>query len=491
LPGALLQNGFGQGDGPAQKQDFDVVTPQEIWNAAYHQLELQLDRASFETWVRGATVLEARDEADGLVLVLGVRSAFAVEQLRTRLLRSISRIVRDAAGRPVELQFQVVRPATDSVPNASDEMPLFRLLAQQPPERAAAPALHTQIARAQRPDLPESELNPRFTFDRFVAGNENQMIIAAARAVADQPAAAYNPLFLWGGVGLGKTHLLHAIAHGCRERNLRVVYVPSEAFTNDLVDAIRQRTTAMFRERYRSADVLLVDDIQFIAGKESTQEEFFHTFNALATFNKQIVLASDRPPREMKTLEERLRSRFEGGLVMDIQPPGLETRIAILANWVDERGMNVPPSVLRHIAERVTSNVREMEGVFNHMVAALRFSSTAATPDLADSLIDGYRRPRRQITLQQVVEVVARHHGMDTAELIGPRRHGPVNQARQIAIYLARELTGASLPQIGDAFGGRTHSTVLHSYSRIAEDLTADPRLQAIIEDLRRALQRA
>ena len=316
-------------------------------------------------------------------------------------------------------------------------------------------------------------------------------MIAAARSVAEQPATAYNPLFLWGGVGLGKTHLLHAIAHVCRERNLRVVYVPSEAFTNDLVDAIRQRTTAMFRERYRSADVLLVDDIQFIAGKESTQEEFFHTFNALATFNKQIVLASDRPPREMKTLEERLRSRFEGGLVMDIQAPDLETRIAILANWADERGLDAPPAVLRHIAGRVTSNVREMEGVFNHMVAALRFSSSAATPDLADSLIDGYRRPRRQITLQQVVEIVARHHGLDTADLIGPRRHGPVNHARQIALFLARELTGASLPQIGDAFGGRTHSTVLHSCSRISTVLDEDPLLQAVVEDLRRVLQRA
>ena len=467
------------------------MTPQEIWNAAYHQLELQLDRASFETWVRGTVVLEAREERSHLLLVLGVRSAFAVEQLRTRLLRSVTRIVRDAAGRPVELRFELARPSAEAAPAAADEMPLFRLLAQQSPESATAPTLHQQIARPNRPELPESELNPRFTFDRFMSGSENQMVIAAARAVAEQPATAYNPLFLWGGVGLGKTHLLHAIAHVCRERNLRVVYVPSEAFTNDLVDAIRQRTTAMFRERYRSADVLLVDDIQFIAGKESTQEEFFHTFNALATFNKQIVLASDRPPREMKTLEERLRSRFEGGLVMDIQAPDLETRIAILANWADERGLDAPPAVLRHIAGRVTSNVREMEGVFNHMVAALRFSSSAATPDLADSLIDGYRRPRRQITLQQVVEIVARHHGLDSADLIGPRRHGPVNHARQIAMFLARELTGASLPQIGDAFGGRTHSTVLHSCSRISTVLDDDPLLQAVVEDLRRVLQRA
>lgn len=458
-------------------------------------MELQLDRASFETWVRGAALKELREDAGQLVLVLSVRSAFAVEQLQTRLQRSLTRIVRDVAGQPVDLHFEVAHAPAGEAPAlpGADDMPLFRLLAQQGTDRAAdavAP-LHKQVARPNRPELPESELNPRFTFDRFVAGSENQMIIAAARAVAEQPAAAYNPLFLWGGVGLGKTHLLQAIAHIGRERGLRIVYVPSEAFTNDLVDAIRQRTTAMFRERYRSADVLLVDDIQFIAGKESTQEEFFHTFNALVTFNKQIVLASDRPPREMKTLEERLRSRFEGGLVMDIQPPGLETRIAILANWADERGLNVPPATLRHIADRVKSNVREMEGVFNHMVAALRFSRTAATPDLADSLIDGYRRPRQQVTLQQVVEVVARHHGLDAADLIGPRRHGPVNHARQIAMYLARELTSASLPQIGDAFGGRTHSTVLHSCSRVASDLTGDPMLQAVVADLRRVLQRA
>ncbi|HYO88478.1 MAG TPA: chromosomal replication initiator protein DnaA [Candidatus Limnocylindrales bacterium] len=470
------------------------MTPQEIWNAAYHQLELQLDRASFETWVRGAVLAEAHQDQQPLVLVLSLRNAFAVEQMQTRLLRSVTRIVRDVAGEPVDLRFVVARPADSPAPAAMDDaMPLFRLLAQQTHEQAsAAPTpLHRQVARPNRPELPESDLNPRFTFDRFMSGSENQMLVAAARAVAEQPAAAYNPLFLWGGVGLGKTHLLHAIAHVCRERGLRVIYVPSEAFTNDLVDAIRQRTTAMFRERYRSADVLLVDDIQFIAGKESTQEEFFHTFNALATFNKQIVLASDRPPRDMKTLEARLRSRFEGGLVMDIQPPDLETRIAILANWAEERGLNAPPAVLRHIAGRVKSNVREMEGVFNHMVAALRFSQSAATPDMADSLIDGYRRPRQQVTLQQVVEVVARHHGLESADLIGPRRHGPVNHARQIAMYLARELTGASLPQIGDAFGGRTHSTVLHSCGRVANDLPDDPLLQAIVDDLRQALQRA
>jgi chromosomal replication initiator protein len=468
------------------------VTPQEIWNAAYHQLELQLDRASFETWVRGAQLTAAHDEPKQLLLVLSLRNAFAVEQMQTRLLRSVTRIVRDVAGRPVDLRFEVAR-AADTPAAVDDAMPLFRLLAQQSAGQSAPQSqpLHKQVVRAARAELPESDLNPRFTFDRFMVGNENQMLVAAARAVAEQPAAAYNPLFLWGGVGLGKTHLLQAIAQVGRERGLRVVYVPSEAFTNDLVDAIRQRTTAMFRERYRSADVLLVDDVQFIAGKESTQEEFFHTFNALVTFNKQIVLASDRPPRDMKTLEERLRSRFEGGLVMDIQPPDLETRIAILATWADERALQVPPAVLRHIAERVKSNVREMEGVFNHMVAALRFSHSAATPDMADSLIDGYRRPRQQVTLQQVVEIVARHHGLESADLIGPRRHGPVNQARQIAMYLARELTGASLPQIGDAFGGRTHSTVLHSCGRVANDLTEDPLLQAIVDDLRQTLQRA
>ncbi len=273
------------------------MNPQDAWTVAFHQLELQLDRASFETWLRDSVLLGVEDGVGEAPLrfVVGVPNAYARDMLQHRLYRNIRRVLTDVYGQAVELRFEVNKPAVSLSSDSEPDMPLFRLLAQQDPALPALP-LHQQVARPQRPELPECELNPRFTFDRYIAGNENATILAAAMSVAERPASAYNPLFIYGGVGLGKTHLLQAIAQACQARNLRVIYIPSEAFTNDLVDSIRQRTTAMFRDRYRSADVLLVDDIQFISGKESTQEEFFHTFNSLYTFNKQVVLASDRPP---------------------------------------------------------------------------------------------------------------------------------------------------------------------------------------------------
>ena len=461
------------------------MNPQDAWTAAFHQLEMQLDRASFDTWVRGATLLGFHDG----VFVVGVRNSFARDMLQHRLYRNVRRVLMDVYGQPVELRFEVNK-TPELVEAVEADMPLFRLLAQQEMtvEADVSTPLHQRIARPQRPDLPESELNPRYTFDRFVAGNENQMVFSAARAVAEHPAVSYNPFFVYGGVGLGKTHIIQSIAHSCKARGLRVVYIPSEVFTNDLVNAIRQRTTAMFREKYRSADVLIVDDIQFISGKESTQEEFFHTFNALYTFNKQIVLASDRHPRELETLEARLRSRFEGGLVMDIQAPEFETRVAILKSWAEERGLHVSGRVLEMIAGRVKTNVRELEGIFNQMVAAQQISSDQLTADVATDILEGYRRPRYQVTLAQVVDMVAHHYGLSADDLIGPRRNGNINQARQIAMYLAREITNTSLPQIGSAFGGRRHSTVLHSCNKMADDIERDPVLRAIVQDIRNRL---
>jgi chromosomal replication initiator protein len=461
------------------------VNPQDAWTAAFHQLEMQLDRASFDTWVRGATLLGFHEG----VFVIGVRNTFARDMLQHRLYRNVRRVLTDMYGQSVELRFEVNK-TPELAEGVEADMPLFRLLAQQEMnvEAEANTPLHQRIARPQRPDLPESELNPRYTFDRFVAGNENQMLYSAARAVAEHPAVSYNPFFVYGGVGLGKTHVLQSIAHACKVRGLRVVYIPSEVFTNDLVNAIRQRTTAMFREKYRSADVLLVDDIQFISGKETTQEEFFHTFNALYTFNKQIVLASDRHPRELETLEARLRSRFEGGLVMDIQPPEFETRVAILKSWAEERELQVSTRVIEMIATRVKTNVRELEGVFNQMIVTQQMTNDTLTADVAADILEGYHRPRYQVTLGHVLELVSQHYGLCVEDLIGPRRNGNINQARQIAMFLAREITNTSLPQIGDAFGGRKHSTVLHSCNKVADDIESDLVLRSIVQDIRSRL---
>lgn len=462
------------------------MNPQETWKTAYHQLELQLERPTFETWLKGAALLNVDDG----VFVIGVGNTYARDMLQLRLYRTIRRAVSDAAGENVELRFEVCQNLPQPAAEPEEDMPLFRLLAQQEPIEMSVP-LHKQIARPQRPELPESELNPKYTFDRFVAANENEMIYAAAQSVAERPASVYNPFFIYGGVGLGKTHLLQAIAHACQARGLRVIYVPSEAFTNDLVDAIRNRSTAMFRERYRSVDVLLVDDVQFISGKETTQEEFFHTFNSLYTYNKQVVLASDRHPRELETLEARLRSRFEGGLVMDVQPPTLETRIAILNNWARERGIKLTRHVTEMLATRAKANVRELEGVFNQVVATSQLMGHTLTMDVAVDIVEGYHRPRHHITLMQVVETTAKHYGLRAEDLMGPRRTGAINTARQVAMFLAREVTNASLPQIGDAFGGRTHSTVLHSCNKVAADLAVNPSLQTIIKDIRARLIKA
>lgn len=463
------------------------MNPNDVWNAAYTQLEMQLDRPSFDTWLRGAELLSC----EGDVFVIGVRNGYARDMLQHRLYRNVRRVISDIYGQSVELRFEVQRtddnPATPE--QEGEQMPLFRLLARQTPEQASVP-LHQQVARPQRPELPDSELNPRYTFDRFIIGNENPMVYPAALAVAENPGMAYNPFMIYGGVGLGKTHLLQAIAHECRAKNLRVIYISSEAFTNDLIDSIRHRTTAMFREKYRSADVLLVDDIQFIAGKENTQEEFFHTFNALHMFNKQIILAADRHPSQLDGVVDRLRSRFASGLVTDIQAPGFETRMAILRQWAGERGLYVPEPVCEMLANRARTHIRELESVFNQAVAAAQLSGHALTVDTVEIVLDGFRRPRNYVTVAQVLDLTARHHGLSADDLIGPRRNGPVNRARQIAMYLAREVTTASLPQIGEAFGGRKHSTVLHSCSKVAEDIASDELLRGVIASLRDELVR-
>ncbi len=469
------------------------MNPQEAWNAALNQLEVQLDRANFDTWLRGTTYLGFENPAEGpAIFTIGVRNTFARDMLEHRLYRSVRRILSDAYGVPVELRFEIVK-AAPAVESPDGDMPLFRLLAQQDPAEEALP-LHQQVVRPQRPEMPESELNPRYTFERFVVGGVNNLTYSAAQAVAENPASVYNPLLIYGGVGLGKTHLLQSIAHTCRKKNLNVIYIPSEAFINDLVNAIRQRTTAMFREKYRSLDVLLVDDIQFIAGKESTQEEFFHTFNALYTFNKQIVLASDRHPRHLETLEDRLRSRFEGGLLMDVQTPEYETRVAIVESWAQERGIRVPRSVTEMIAERASSNIRELEGLFTQIVAKSRLSAQPLNRNDAETVLERFERPRNHgrpsITVEQVFEIVAKHHQLGIRDLTSKTRAGRINHARQIAMYMARELTDASLPQIGDMLGGRSHTTVLHGYHKVVEMMAEDDRFRYEMTALREKLMK-
>ena len=473
------------------------VNPQDAWTAALNQLEIQLDPANFETWVRGAVFLGCQPAtgAEPARFSIGVGNSYARDMLAHRLYRSVRRVLGDVYGAPVELVFEVCRPP-QSEPVDLGDMPLFRALHAAPP--APVPdsderPLHQRIQPAAPEALPDSALNPRFTFDRFIVGQANLLTYSAALAVAETPGSIYNPLMVYGGVGLGKTHLLHAIAHACRARGRDALYISSEAFSNDLVGAIRNRTTAMFRDRYRRVDVLLVDDVQFIGGKEGTQEEFFHTFNALHTFNKQVVLASDRPPAQIEGLEDRLRSRFEGGLVVDVQPPEFETRLAILEMWAAERGMRVGHDVLALVAERGSGNLRELQGLFTQIVAKSQLGSAPVDSRAAQTIIQRFDRPRHHKkqdapTMDQIIEATAAHYHLKPRDLTGKGRAGRVNQARQMAMYLARLLTDLSLPQIGEALGGRSHTTVMHGCNKITDALAVDALLSAELAAVRTRL---
>jgi chromosomal replication initiator protein len=307
-------------------------------------------------------------------------------------------------------------------------------------------------------------------------------------AVTESPASAYNPLFVYGGVGLGKTHLLHAIGHACQAQGMNTLYVSSETFTNDLIEAIRSQETETFRERYRTAHVLLVDDIQFIAGKERTQEEFFHTFNALHSINKQIVLSSDRAPKALNTLEKRLCSRFEWGLIADVQAPDLETRIAILRSKAAYSGMLVPDEILTVIATHVQSNIRELEGALNQVIAMARLADKALTCELAEVALTNLLPRRREVPPSEIIERVARHFGLEVSQLTGRSRKRDIARPRQIAMYLIREETGASLPEIGGILDGRDHSTILYGCERVAELMEEDASLRRAVNTLRQQL---
>lgn len=419
--------------------------PRRIWQAAQGELQLQLTRATYETWVRDSYGLSYEDGT----LVVAVENPYAKDWLENRLLGTIKRTLAGILGRTVELRFTVRPKGTP----------------------AASPLLEAKPAT--RPFL-----SPRYTFDNFIVGNSNRLAHAAALAVAQRPAQAYNPLFLHGGVGLGKTHLLHAVGHLPANKGLQVLYVSSEAFTNDLINSIRNGTSEDFRAKYRSLDVLLIDDIQFIAGKEGTQEEFFHTFNALHSQNKQVVISSDRPPKAIPTLEERLRSRFEWGLIADIQPPDLETRVAILRSKAESQPLPVPTEVIDYLAHKIQSNIRELEGALNRLVAYAQMISAAVTLDTAATALKEMSPPSDPPSLQAILTAVAAYYGLELSDLESPRRAKSLAFPRQVAMFLARNETRASLVEIGAALGGRDHTTVLYGYEKISSLSESDPVLR-------------
>ncbi len=339
-----------------------------------------------------------------------------------------------------------------------------------------------------------ANLNSKYKFTSFITGNNNKLAKSAALAVAESPGEVYNPLYIYGGVGLGKTHLMHAIGHEILKRNpeMRVLYISSEKFTNELINSIRNNTTEEFRQKYRKIDVLLVDDMQFLYKKVGTQEEFFHTFNALYDAKKQIILSSDRPPREIETLEERLRSRFEWGLQTDIQAPDLETRVAILKKKAVLENISVPNDALFYIASRIDSNIRELEGALTRVVAYSSINNQPITTELVSEAMNAiYPKERTQaITIELIQEIVAAYYSLDVKELSAKKRTRELAFPRQIAMYLCRKLTDYSLPQIGNEFGGRDHTTVLHACEKIDKDRQEDTKLDAAIKELMQRIQK-
>ena len=470
----------------------------KIWSTALGTMQVQTSRQEFNTWLRVASLLSIENG----IATIGTPSTFFKEGLENRYTGPLRDLISDLVGFPVQVRVvivphQVARPDINHAGRENEQdidvIDSFDDLSRNGYSHSAGNSSNGYDRRAMQLDLTtvmrSGMLNARYTFDRFIVGPSNRLASAACMAVAEHPAEAYNPLFLYGGVGLGKTHLLHAIGNYALDRDpeINVMYVSSEKFTNDLINSIRRQQTEEFRIRYRGIDILLIDDIQFIAGKESTQEEFFHTFNTLHSAGKQIVISSDRPPKAILTLEERLRSRFEWGLIVDVQTPDLETRTAILRAKAEQLLVPIPADVIDFLAHRIQSNIRELEGCLNRVIAYAQMYSTNVSVDVAmaalTELLDTSRRKR--IATDAILREVAEFYGVDLRVLQGRGRSRNVVVPRQVAMYLLREETDASLVDIGKLLGGRDHTTVIYGCDKIAEEINADARLRQEVMTIR------
>ncbi len=448
----------------------DGRSPREVWEIARSHLRLQLPQSTYDTWVRDTVCVAHEDGA----FVIGASNAYARDWLQVRLRRMIKGTLASIVGHAVDVTFIIQTTPAQDGPDPTPA-PLLEV------EPAAVPA------PAERPAVESAGLRSQYSFETFIVGPSNRMAHASAFAVAERPGIAYNPLFIYGGSGLGKTHLLQAIGKSVQSNGQRVLYVTSEIFTNDLIEAIRSGSTDSFRAKYRNTDVLLLDDVHFIAGKEQTQEEFFHTFNALHSANRQIVLTSDRAPQAIPTLEDRLRTRFAWGMITDIQPPNLETRIAILQTKAASVGRRVPDDVLLAIAQRAHRNIRDLEGALTKVIAhAELFQRPISVAVVEDAL--AYLAPAQgKLTLEMVLRVAADFFDVTLAELVGRNRSAKIALPRQVVMYVMREEVGASLQQIGNALQ-RDHTTVMHGIERIAREMDGDAQLAQSVSSLRNRL---
>ena len=460
------------------------LTAPEAWSRILERARPLLPAHTFSIWLEHTEPMALSHDQ----LVVAAGSDFAAEWIDDKYGDLLAEVTERVLGRPIELTFRHLEGESSARVRVSG-MELDPTMGARVREPPMPPAQTTATALAPAGVVIGQALNDRYTFDRFVVGANNQLSAAAARAVAEAPARMYNPLFMYGGVGLGKTHLMHAIGHMqlTRDGGRRIAYVSSERFTNDLIASIQEGRMADFRRRYREIDLLLIDDIQFLAEKERTQEEFFHTFNALHDSQRQIVLSSDRPPKDISGLEERLVSRFEWGLVTDIKPPDLETRVAILRKKAEDDDISLGDEVLDYIARNCRSNVRELEGAVIKLLAYSSLTRREVTLDLAKEALGGVLRsgPAVVVTADLIRERVAAEWGVSVDGLMSKRRTKELTVPRQVAMYLIRELLDLSLVEIGNLFGGRDHSTVIHAINKIEEDVASDDGFRARVQGLR------
>lgn len=441
---------------------------EELWAATLKKIEQKISKPSFDTWLKNT---KARS-FDANTVIIDVPNEFARDWLEGHYTNLITEVLYELTG--AELLVKFVIPNTEvPKPKKKDKK--------------------VEKVKSTTQTNTTTMLNPKYTFETFVIGAGNRFAHAASLAVAEAPAKAYNPLFIYGGVGLGKTHLMHAIGHYVQENNpdANVLYLTSEKFTNEFINAIMENKATDFRSIYRNVDVLLVDDIQFLAGKEQTQEEFFHTFNALHEDNKQIIISSDRPPKEIPTLEDRLRSRFEWGLITDITPPDLETRIAILSKKAKAEGLEIPNEVMLYIANQIDTNIRELEGALIRVVAYSSLVNADIDTQLAIEALKDIipNRQPKKITIQDIQKLVSEEYNIRIEDFAARKRTQSIAFPRQIAMYLSRKLTELSLPKIGEEFGGRDHTTVMHACNKIEELIEKDPEFKNTIKNLEEKLK--
>jgi chromosomal replication initiator protein len=441
------------------------MTNQQLWQAILGNMELTLSKANFTTWFKNTTIIEKTDTG----IVVGVPNAFTKEWLQNKYHADIMKTLKGIAAEIKEVKYQIVSPTYIAAPAGAKE---------------ATRAVATPTKRAENQNL-----NPKYIFSTFIVGSNNQLAHAASLAVSKKPGSVYNPLFIYGGVGLGKTHLMQAVGAEVLKKDpeAKILYVTSERFTNEFVQAVREGKTDQFKNLYRSVDVLLVDDIQFLAGKEGTQEEFFHTFNALHQNNKQVVMTSDRLPKEIPAIEERLVSRFEWGMIADIQAPDMETRLAILKTKAREKNYNVEPEILSYIAETIQSNIRELEGALNRLMVYCQLNNTKPSIEQVKTLLVNVITPpkKRGVSARKIAEVVADFYNVTLEDLLKQSRKKEYVNPRQIAMYIIRKELETSLPSIGDFFGGRDHTTVIHAIDKIERLIKEKSGLKQEIELVR------